>query len=63
TQRRVEHRLGGAFAVDELAVDQELGLHVLVLFGTVVISPDETGSKCGSGLAREGAITFNIDVG
>ncbi|MNK79509.1 hypothetical protein D3C87_991770 [compost metagenome] len=26
-QRRVEYRLGGAFAVEQLAVDQELGLH------------------------------------
>ncbi|MNN41134.1 hypothetical protein D3C81_1552340 [compost metagenome] len=38
TQRGVEHRLGRAFAVLQLAVDQEFGLHGVVLFGTVVFS-------------------------
>jgi len=40
-----------------------LGLHDIVLVRTVVISPEETDSNGGSGLAREEAITFNIDVG
>ncbi|MNN77230.1 hypothetical protein D3C76_1513400 [compost metagenome] len=33
TQGRVEDSLRGAFAIDQLAVDQEFGLHVRVLIG------------------------------
>ncbi|MNQ43050.1 hypothetical protein D3C85_567660 [compost metagenome] len=35
-QRRVEYGLGGAFAVEQLAVDQEFGLHGFVLTNTFI---------------------------
>ncbi|MNI57612.1 hypothetical protein D3C73_1126840 [compost metagenome] len=50
TQRRVEHRLGGAFAALQLAVDQEFGLHGVVLFGTVVFSRWKPALIVGAGL-------------
>ncbi|MCX2900755.1 hypothetical protein, partial [Pseudomonas mandelii] len=43
---RVEHGLGGAFAGDELAVDQEFGLHRFVLFEPVVLL--SSSIPCGS---------------
>jgi hypothetical protein len=54
--------LGGAFAVLQLAVDQELGLHGIVLFEAIVVLCGKR-SPCRRGLASEDVITGNVDVG